>query len=94
MLRTVNGVQRRVGTRSACTLPGPARRMRMDTQGIGRRVAYWRERRRLTQANFGALMGQSRRWVQDFEAGQRQANPKISIVHRATAVLQVPLLTL
>ncbi|WP_206508024.1 helix-turn-helix domain-containing protein [Streptomyces chrestomyceticus] len=63
----------------------------MDTQGIGRRVAYWRERRRLTQSNFGALMGQSRRWVQDFEAGQRQANPKISIVHRATAVLQVPL---
>ncbi|MFI0264802.1 helix-turn-helix domain-containing protein [Streptomyces sp. NPDC017056] len=63
----------------------------MDTQGIGRRVAYWRERRRLTQSNFGALMGQSRRWVQDFEAGQRQADPKISIVHRATAVLQVPL---
>lgn len=63
----------------------------MDIPGIGRRVAYWRERRRLTQSDFGALMGQSRRWVQDFEGGQRQANPNISVLYRATTVLQVPL---
>ncbi|MFD9151943.1 helix-turn-helix domain-containing protein [Streptomyces albidoflavus] len=63
----------------------------MDIPGIGRRVAYWRERRRMTQSDFGALMGQSRRWVQDFEGGHRQANPNISVLHRATAVLQVPL---
>lgn len=63
----------------------------MDIPGIGRRVAYWRERRRLTQSDFGALMGQSRRWVQDFEGGQRQANPNISVLFRATTVLQVSL---
>lgn len=66
----------------------------MDIPGIGRRVAYWRERRRLTQSDFGALMGQSRRWVQDFEGGQRQANPNISVLHRAMTVLQVSLETL
>ncbi|WP_098019143.1 helix-turn-helix domain-containing protein [Streptomyces sp. b62] len=63
----------------------------MDIPGIGRRVAYWRERRRLSQSDFGRLMGQSRRWVQDFEGGQRQANPNIDVLYRAMTVLQVPL---
>ncbi|WP_335939930.1 helix-turn-helix domain-containing protein [Streptomyces sp. PTD5-9] len=63
----------------------------METQGIGRRVAYWRERRRITQTDFGALMGQSRRWVQDLEGGKRQTDPRISILERAAAVLGVTL---
>jgi transcriptional regulator with XRE-family HTH domain len=61
----------------------------MDTQGIGRRIAYWRERRRMTQADFGALMGQSRRWVQSLEAGARQSDPRLSVIERAARVLQV-----
>ncbi|MEV5511096.1 helix-turn-helix domain-containing protein [Streptomyces orinoci] len=63
----------------------------MDTRGIGRRIAYWRTHRRMTQADFGALMGQSRRWVQDLEGGQRQQDPRLSVVERAAQVLGVPL---
>ncbi|MGW2190463.1 helix-turn-helix domain-containing protein [Streptomyces sp. NPDC001719] len=58
---------------------------------VGRRIRWWRERRRLTQVEFAALMGQSRRWVQDVERGVRQADPRLSVVERAAQVLQVPL---
>ncbi|EST35768.1 hypothetical protein N566_17320 [Streptomycetaceae bacterium MP113-05] len=63
----------------------------MDTQNIGRRIAYWRERRGFTQGDFGRLMGKSRRWVQDLEGGQRQADPRLSVLQRAADVLRVPL---
>ncbi|MDJ0345551.1 helix-turn-helix transcriptional regulator [Streptomyces sp. H10-C2] len=63
----------------------------MDSRGIGRRVAYWRERRHMTQADFGALMGQSRRWVQDLEGGLRQRDPRLSVLENAARVLQVRL---
>jgi transcriptional regulator with XRE-family HTH domain len=63
----------------------------MDTKGIGRRIAYWRERRRMTQADFGALMGQSRRWVQDLEGGKRQSDPRLSVLEGAARVLSVRL---
>lgn len=66
----------------------------MDTSGIGRRIAYWRGRRRMTQAEFGALMGKSRRWVQDIELGHRQTDPRLSVLERAAEVLQVRLETL
>ncbi|MDT0308373.1 helix-turn-helix transcriptional regulator [Streptomyces sp. DSM 44917] len=66
----------------------------MDTQGIGRRIAYWRGRRRLTQADFGTLMGRSRRWVQDIEGGHRQADPRLSVLEQAAQVLKVRLETL
>ncbi|MBO8191204.1 helix-turn-helix transcriptional regulator [Streptomyces oryzae] len=62
----------------------------MET-GIGRRIAYWRERRGLTQADFGRLMGQSRRWVQDLEGGQRQTDPRLSVLKRAADILHIPL---
>ncbi|WP_079132178.1 helix-turn-helix domain-containing protein [Streptomyces nanshensis] len=62
----------------------------MDT-GVGRRIAYWRELRGLTQADFGRLMGQSRRWVQDLEGGQRQSDPRLSVLARAAEVLRIPL---
>lgn len=63
----------------------------MDISGIGRRIAYWRERRRMTQAEFGALLGKSRRWVQDLEAGHRQADPRLSILEGAARVLAIRL---
>jgi transcriptional regulator with XRE-family HTH domain len=66
----------------------------MDTNGIGRRIAYWRERRRMTQADFGALLGKSRRWVQDLEGGQRQADPRLSVLEGAARILAVPIETL
>lgn len=63
----------------------------MDTSGIGRRISYWCARRSLTQADFGRLMGKSRRWVQDIEGGQRQSDPRISALEQAAQVLEVPL---
>lgn len=63
----------------------------METGRIGRRIAYWRERRGFTQADFGRLMGQTRRWVQDLEGGQRQQDPRLSVLVRAAEVLRIPL---
>jgi transcriptional regulator with XRE-family HTH domain len=62
----------------------------MDT-GIGRRIAYWRDRRGFTQTDFGRLMGQTKRWVQDIEGGKRQQDPRLSVLVRAADVLRVPL---
>lgn len=63
----------------------------MNTEHIGRRIAYWRERRGFTQGDFGRLMGKSRRWVQDLEGGHRQADPRLSVLQRAADVLRIPL---
>ncbi|MEU1306371.1 helix-turn-helix domain-containing protein [Streptomyces shenzhenensis] len=63
----------------------------MDTSGIGRRIAYWRARRGFTQTDFGQLMGQTKRWVQDIEGGKRQQDPRLSVLVRAAEVLRVPL---
>src|SRR5262245_49915006 len=63
----------------------------MDTGRIGRRIAYWRDRRGFTQSDFGRLMGQTRRWVQDLEGGKRQQDPRLSVLVRAADVLRIPL---
>ncbi|UOB09051.1 helix-turn-helix domain-containing protein [Streptomyces sp. HP-A2021] len=63
----------------------------MDTSGIGRRIAHWRDRRGYTQTDFGQLMGQTKRWVQDIEGGKRQQDPRLSVLVRAAEVLRVPL---
>ncbi|CAM5290636.1 transcriptional regulator [Streptomyces spiroverticillatus] len=52
----------------------------MDRVQFGRRVAHWRGRRRLSQAEFAALMRRSRRWVEELEGGRRQADPQLSVV--------------
>ncbi|WP_327175548.1 helix-turn-helix transcriptional regulator [Streptomyces sp. NBC_01335] len=62
----------------------------METGRIGRRIAYWRDRRGFTQVDFGRLMGQTRRWVQDLEGGQRQQDPRLSVLVRAAEVLRIP----
>jgi transcriptional regulator with XRE-family HTH domain len=63
----------------------------MDTSRVGRRIAHWRDRRGFTQTDFGRLMGQTKRWVQDLEGGQRQQDPRLSVLMRAAEVLRVPL---
>ncbi|MFE2044332.1 helix-turn-helix domain-containing protein [Streptomyces sp. NPDC059477] len=63
----------------------------MDTSGIGRRISYWRTGRGLTQTDFGLLMGQTKRWVQDIEGGKRQQDPRLSVLVRAAEVLRIPL---
>ena len=62
----------------------------MDAQAIGRRTAYWRDRRGLTQIDFAALTGMSRRGVQYLESGER-ADPRISVLETAARVLRIPL---
>ncbi|MEU0937044.1 helix-turn-helix domain-containing protein [Embleya sp. NPDC005971] len=57
--------------------------------GIGRRIAYWRTRRGLTQSEFARLMGRSVRWVEDVEAGHRQADPRVSMLAEAALVLHI-----
>ncbi|WP_330334816.1 helix-turn-helix domain-containing protein [Streptomyces sp. NBC_00536] len=66
----------------------------MDSRRIGANIACWRGRRRLTQNAFGALMGKSKRWVQDLEAGSRQADPRLSVLEAAARVLTIPLAVL
>lgn len=63
----------------------------METGRVGRRIAYWRDRRGFTQEDFGRLMDRSRRWVQDLEGGHRQADPRLSVLERAAEILRVPL---
>ncbi|MEV8476191.1 helix-turn-helix domain-containing protein [Streptomyces sp. NPDC051173] len=59
----------------------------MDGIQFGRRVAYWRNRRRYSQQEFAALMGRSLRWVQELEGGRRQADPQLSVVRMAAVRL-------
>ncbi|MFF8732767.1 helix-turn-helix domain-containing protein [Streptomyces sp. NPDC015171] len=64
----------------------------MDARVIGRRIAYWRGRRRLTQTDFGALMGgRTARWVQMLESGERQADPRLSVLEDSARALRIPL---
>ncbi|MYR41272.1 helix-turn-helix domain-containing protein [Streptomyces sp. SID5910] len=52
----------------------------MDRIQFGRRVAHWRNRRRLSQQDFAYLMRKSLRWVEELEGGRRQADPNLSVV--------------
>jgi transcriptional regulator with XRE-family HTH domain len=63
----------------------------VELTGINRRITYWRERRGLTQSDFGALMGRSRSWVQKLESGDRQLDPRISVLEKVSEVLSVRL---
>jgi len=54
-------------------------------------MAYWRERRGLSQTALGERMGMSLRAIQDIEAGLRQADPRLSLVESAARALTVPL---
>jgi transcriptional regulator with XRE-family HTH domain len=43
----------------------------------------------MTQADFGVLLGRSRRWVQDLEGGHRQSDPRLSVLEGVARVLSV-----
>ncbi len=43
-----------------------------DELSVGERIAFYRRRRGLTQANLGALVGRSEEWVSSVERGRRQ----------------------
>ena len=55
---------------------------------IGRRVAYWRGRRKMSQEVFAGRLGKSKTWVDKVERGVRRLD-KFSVVHEIADVLQV-----
>src|SRR3954468_1913750 len=55
---------------------------------IGRRVAYWRGRRRMSQQVFADRLGKSKSWVDKVERGVRRLD-KFSVVYEIADVLQV-----
>lgn len=60
----------------------------MDELPIGRRVAYWRARRRMSQQVFADRLGKSKSWVDKVERGVRRLD-KFSLINDIADVLQV-----
>ncbi|MFI9531341.1 helix-turn-helix domain-containing protein [Micromonospora rosaria] len=55
---------------------------------VGRRVAYWRGRRRLSQQVFADRLGKSKSWVDKVERGVRSLD-RVSTLHDIAAVLRI-----
>jgi transcriptional regulator with XRE-family HTH domain len=62
--------------------------MDVDELPIGRRVAYWRGRRKLSQQVFADRLGKSKSWVDKVERGVRRLD-KFSVVYEIADVLQL-----
>src|SRR6266508_1620919 len=60
----------------------------MDEPPIGRRVAYWRGRRKMSQQVFADRLGKSKSWVDKVERGVRRLD-KFSVVYEIADVLQL-----
>lgn len=60
----------------------------MDELPIGRRVAYWRNRRKMSQQVFADRLGKSKSWVDKVERGVRRLD-KFSVVYEIAEVLQL-----
>jgi transcriptional regulator with XRE-family HTH domain len=60
----------------------------MDELPIGRRVAYWRGRRKMSQQVFADRLGKSKSWVDKVERGVRRLD-KFSVVYEIADVLSV-----
>jgi transcriptional regulator with XRE-family HTH domain len=59
-----------------------------DLLPIGRRVAYWRGRRKLSQQVFADRLGKSKSWVDKVERGVRSLD-KVSTLQDIAAVLRI-----
>ena len=60
----------------------------MEELPIGRRVAYWRGQRRMSQQVFADRIGRSKSWVDKVERGDRRLD-KFSMLHQIAVVLQI-----
>ncbi|MBB5869892.1 transcriptional regulator with XRE-family HTH domain [Allocatelliglobosispora scoriae] len=60
----------------------------MDELPIGRRVAYWRNRRKMSQQVFADRLGKSKSWVDKVERGVRRLD-KFSVVYEIADVLSL-----
>ncbi|WP_229402228.1 helix-turn-helix domain-containing protein [Micromonospora okii] len=59
-----------------------------DLLPVGRRVAYWRGRRKLSQQVFADRLGKSKSWVDKVERGVRTLD-KVTTLHKIAAVLRI-----
>ncbi|WP_320067845.1 helix-turn-helix domain-containing protein [Micromonospora sp. RTGN7] len=62
----------------------------MDELPIGRRVAYWRGRRKMSQQQFADAIGKSKSWVDKIERGLRSLD-KLSTLEAIADALRVDL---
>jgi transcriptional regulator with XRE-family HTH domain len=60
----------------------------VDEVPIGRRVAYWRGRRRMSQQAFADRLGKSKSWVDKVERGVRRLD-RFSVIDELAGVLAV-----
>lgn len=60
----------------------------MDELPIGRRVAYWRQRRRMSQQLFADQLGKSKSWVDKVERGVRRLD-KFSVLYEIADLLRI-----
>ncbi|WP_320066832.1 helix-turn-helix domain-containing protein [Micromonospora sp. RTGN7] len=60
----------------------------MDELPIGRRVAYWRGRRKMSQQVFADRLGKSKSWVDKVERGVRRLD-KFSVLYEIADILQI-----
>jgi transcriptional regulator with XRE-family HTH domain len=60
----------------------------MDDNALGSRIAYWRERRGMTQQLLADRIGRSKSWMEKVEAGTRSAN-RLPILLSICQVLRV-----
>jgi transcriptional regulator with XRE-family HTH domain len=60
----------------------------VDELPIGRRVAYWRGRRKMSQQVFADRLGKSKSWVDKVERGVRRLD-KFSVLYEIADVLQL-----
>jgi transcriptional regulator with XRE-family HTH domain len=62
----------------------------MDDQELGSRIAYWRERRGVTQKLLADRIGRSKSWIEKVEAGKRSAN-RLPILQSIAEELRIDL---
>ncbi|SDL75918.1 Transcriptional regulator, contains XRE-family HTH domain [Glycomyces sambucus] len=62
--------------------------MESETQPMGRRVAYWRQRRGMSQQVFADRIGKSKSWVDKIERGVRRLD-KYSVITELAEALSV-----
>lgn len=60
----------------------------MDDVPVGRRVAYWRQRRKMSQQLFADRLGKSKSWVDKIERGVRKLD-KYSVLYEIGDVLSI-----
>jgi transcriptional regulator with XRE-family HTH domain len=65
----------------------------LDDRDLGRRIGYWRRRRKLTQAVFADRIGRSKSWVEKVERGDRSAG-RLSVLDGICTVLQIDIAAL